>query len=113
MNLKILIIAAVLSSTLNPALATADNKTDSMSGMKASESSAPIQSRGEITKINADKRKITLNHEPIPELNWPRMTMGFPLASGVSLEGFAIGDTVEFTLAPASKGQQVTSIRKP
>jgi Cu(I)/Ag(I) efflux system periplasmic protein CusF len=95
MNLKTLMMAAVFGLTLSPVLALAE--TDS---------------RGVITEINAEKRKVTLNHEPIPELNWPRMTMGFSVAPDVELEGLSKGDAVTFTLKPAGKGQQVTAINK-
>ena len=50
--------------------------------------------------------------EPIPELNWPSMTMGFPVAPEVKLEGVSKGDTVIFTLTPSGSGQQVTGISK-
>lgn len=112
MNLKTLMIAAVFGLTLNPVLAVAETGKDSMSGMDTKESTGPIQSRGVITAINVEKRKVTLNHEPIPELNWPRMTMGFSVAPEVDLDGLSKDDSVAFTLKPAGKGQQVTAISK-
>lgn len=112
MNLKPLMIAAVFGLTLSPALAVADKNMNAMPGMDAKESAGPIQSRGVITAINPEKRKITLNHEPIPELNWPRMTMGFSVAPEVDLNALSKDDPVAFTLTPAGKGQQVTSISK-
>ncbi|EDM49539.1 efflux RND transporter periplasmic adaptor subunit [Marinobacter algicola] len=91
----------------------ADNGMNSMSGMDTNEAAGPIQSRGVITEINTEKRKVTLNHEPIPALNWPSMTMGFSVAPEVTLDGLSKDDTVVFTLTPAGKGQQVTSITRP
>ncbi|WP_148863291.1 copper-binding protein [Marinobacter fonticola] len=112
MNLKTLTMAVVFGLTLGPALTVADSNMGSMSGMDKKESTGPVQSRGVITAINTEKRKITLNHEPIPELNWPSMTMGFPVAPEVNLEGLGKNDSVFFTLTPAGKGQQITNIRK-
>lgn len=112
MNLKTLMMAAVFGLTLNPALAMAETSMDSMSGMDTKESAGPVQSRGVITAINTEKRKVTLSHEPIPELNWPRMTMGFSVAPEVKLDGLSKNDPVVFTLTPAGKGQQVTAISK-
>ncbi|AZT82233.1 copper-binding protein [Marinobacter sp. NP-4(2019)] len=112
MNLKTLMTAVVFGLTLGPALAVAGNSMDSMSGMDTKESAGPVQSRGVITAINTEKRKVTLNHEPIPELNWPRMTMGFSVAPEVDLNGLQKNDSVAFTLTPADKGQQVTAISK-
>lgn len=112
MNLKTLMMAAVFGLTLTPVLAVAETTMDSMSGMDKKESAGPVQGRGVITAINTEKRKVTLNHEPIPELDWPRMTMGFSVAPEVDLDGLSKDDAVAFTLTPAGKGQQVTAISK-
>ncbi len=112
MNLNNLMTAVVFGLSLGPGLAVADSNMDSMSGMDTKESASPVQSRGVITAINIEKRKVTLNHEPIPELNWPSMTMGFSVAPEVKLEGLGKDDAVVFTLPPAGKRQQVTAISK-
>lgn len=112
MNVKTLMIAAVFGLTLGPALAVADSGMGSMSGMDAKASAGPVQSRGVIKAINTQQRKVTLAHEPIPELNWPRMTMGFAVAPGLDLSGLSKGDSVAFALTPTGKGQQVTAISK-
>lgn len=112
MKLKNLMTAVVFGLSLGPVLAAADNNMGAMSGMDTKESAGPVQSRGVITAINIEKRKVTLNHEPIPELNWPSMTMGFSVAPDVDLEGLSKDDSVAFTLTPAEKGQQVTAISK-
>ena len=112
MKLKNLMTAVVFGLSLGPVLAAADNNMGSMSGMDTKESAGPVQSRVVITMINTENRKVTLKHEPIPALNWPGMTMGFPVAPEVDLDALDKGDKVVFTLAPAGKGQQVTSIRK-
>lgn len=112
LNPKSLITAMVFGLALGPVLAVADEHMDGMSGMDTQETAGPVQSRGVITAINPQKRKVTLDHEPIPELNWPRMKMGFSVAPGVELEGLSKDDTVTFTLTPAGKGQQVTAISK-
>ena len=101
MKLKTLMTAVVFGLSLGPALAAADNNMGSMSGMDTKESAGPVQSRGVITMINTENRKVTLKHEPIPALNWPGMTMGFPVAPEVDLDALDKGDKVVFTLAPA------------
>lgn len=112
MKLKNLMMTIVFGLSLGTGLAAAESNMGSMTGMDAKESAAPIQSQGVITAMDTDKRKITLKHEPIPELNWPSMTMGFPVAPEVNLEGVSKGDTVTFTLTPSGSGQQVTGINK-
>ena len=86
MKLKNLMTAVVFGLSLGPVLAAADNNMGSMSGMDTKESAGPVQSRGVITMINTENRKVTLKHEPIPALNWPGMTMGFPVAPEVDLD---------------------------
>ena len=49
--------------------------------------------------------ELMIEHEEIPHfvgasgdtVGMNEMTMGFPVAEGVSLEGFAVGDSVQFT----------------
>ena len=60
----------------------------------------PDEARGEghINRIDADKRVINLDHEPIPELDWPAMTMDFQIAGDVDLSGLEAGNQVRFSL---------------
>lgn len=78
----------------------------------ASAMAEPIQSKGVVTAVNPDKQKITLNHDPIPELGWPQMTMGFSVAPEVDLGGLTKGDKVTFSLVPEGKSQTITDISK-
>ncbi|MDC0662345.1 copper-binding protein [Marinobacter sp. SS21] len=112
MHLNTLLTVLVLGSTVAPSLAVAEDTHGSMPGMATQASMDPVQGRGVITAINADKRQVTLDHEPIAELNWPRMTMGFSIAPEVDLDGLNKGDVVTFTLTPTGKGQQLTTISK-
>tara|TARA_R110002051_G_scaffold32974_2_gene74418 strand:- start:463 stop:2004 length:1542 start_codon:yes stop_codon:yes gene_type:complete len=41
-------------------------------------------------------RSITLAHGPVPALQWPAMTMTFPVAGAVPLGGISAGDQVDF-----------------
>lgn len=72
-----------------------------------------ISGVGRITELDAGNASITLDHDPIPELGWPRMTMGFSVAPEVNLDGLSKDDRVIFTLATVGKGQQVTAISRP
>lgn len=66
---------------------------------------------------------LQIHHEPIETLvnpngtvGMPAMIMPFPVAKGVSLDGLAVGDAVEFTFAhwtkPGSRGYEVRTIAK-
>ena len=53
---------------------------------------------GVVNTIDADKKKIHITHEPMPSLNWPKMTMELPVTKRVDLGGVKVGDKVDFTL---------------
>lgn len=54
--------------------------------------------RGKVIEIDAKSGKLTLAHEPIEELGWPAMTMGFKVKDSKQLEKLKAGDEVEFAL---------------
>jgi membrane fusion protein, copper/silver efflux system len=54
--------------------------------------------RGTITAIDAAKGHVELDHEPIPSMQWPRMTMEFLVEDKSQLGKLKAGDTVEFRL---------------
>lgn len=54
--------------------------------------------RGKVVDIDVKKSYVTLNHEPIEELGWPSMTMGFKVKDKKQIINFKAGDEVEFDL---------------
>lgn len=65
---------------------------------------------GTVTAIDMAAGKVTLDHAPIPETNWPAMTMGFEAAPEM-LEKIAVGDKVAFEMTMSGDDARVTSIR--
>jgi Cu(I)/Ag(I) efflux system membrane fusion protein len=65
---------------------------------------------GRIEKIASDS--VTLNHGPVPALNWPAMTMTFRLADPAIGKGFMPGDRVRFTFDQPPEGPTVRSITR-
>jgi Cu/Ag efflux protein CusF len=59
---------------------------------------------GTVNAVMAAERKINISHDPIPELEWPEMTMDFRLADAVSLEGIEAGARVTFQLRKGENG---------
>ncbi|MDR3213658.1 MAG: copper-binding protein [Azoarcus sp.] len=55
--------------------------------------------QGVVEKIDLDKQRLTLSHDPIPTLNWPGMTMPFNVADPALLKNLKVGDKVAFDLA--------------
>lgn len=59
---------------------------------------------GVLNGIQASERKINVTHQPIAELGWPAMTMDFPVADAVALDGLAPGVPITFTLTRGENG---------
>lgn len=65
---------------------------------------------GTVVALNAAGKKITFDHGPMPEINWPAMKMEFPVASSVDLSKVKTGDKVRFTLTGSGQNYTVQSI---
>ncbi len=68
------------------------------------------QTSGTIVKITADG--VTLQHQAIPALRWPAMTMTFRPADPALLRGLKRGDRVHFSFDQTSKGVILRTIAK-
>ncbi|MGS2874044.1 copper-binding protein [Enterobacter huaxiensis] len=66
------------------------------------------QGHGVIQSVS--KNSVMLQHDAIPELKWPAMTMPFTLSAGAELNGAKPGDEVTFTLERAGDGFQIVSL---
>ena len=88
-----------------------DNATAAMGKMEPD--AAPVQARssGTITALDQEAGKVTLNHEAIPEAEWPAMTMGFD-ADPALLGDLEVGDRVAFDVEIAGSSGKVTAISK-
>lgn len=53
---------------------------------------------GVIHSVSKLNRIVNLTHAPIPELNWPEMTMDLAVAKDVDLNTLKAGDKVKFHL---------------
>ena len=87
----------------------------SIDGTMSMASDGPAEMRtytatGRVTKIAG--ASITLNHAPVPALEWPSMVMPFALADAALVDGIEPGDTVEFTFSQHDTGPRIESIRK-
>ena len=50
--------------------------------------------------VDAAKGRVELDHEPIPSMQWPRMTMDFMVEDRAQLAKLKKGQAVEFELRP-------------
>ncbi|WP_333850692.1 copper-binding protein [Leclercia sp.] len=66
------------------------------------------QGQGVIRAIDA--RALVIEHDAIPALKWPAMTMPFAFSADVDLSAVKPGDRVTFTLVRAGDGFQIISL---
>ncbi|AYV22274.1 efflux RND transporter periplasmic adaptor subunit [Vibrio mediterranei] len=64
-----------------------------------------VWAQGEITSVMAGHNMLTINHQPVPEWDWPGMTMDFTVDKGVNLNTLQSGQQVEFEMAKTDSGQ--------
>jgi Cu(I)/Ag(I) efflux system membrane fusion protein len=56
--------------------------------------------RGKVNAVDAGKGFVELDHDPIPSMKWPAMTMGFAVENKAQLGGIKRGDAVDFEVRP-------------
>ncbi len=66
---------------------------------------------GMITQVDAAKGELEMQHEPIPSLDWPGMTMAFTVKDPAILKGLKKGEQVEFDLVKEDGDFPVVAIR--
>ncbi len=76
----------------------------------AAATAAEHSTRGRVTEI--DGATITLDHEPVPALKWPAMTMPFQLAMPDAARGLKPGDAVRFRFRQQGDEHIVTAIER-
>ena len=56
-----------------------------MPGMGKAKQATTATGTGTVTAVNIQNRKVTLDHGPIPDINWPAIKMEFATAPSVDL----------------------------
>ncbi|MCB1820597.1 MAG: efflux RND transporter periplasmic adaptor subunit [Candidatus Competibacteraceae bacterium] len=64
-----------------------------------------IWTEGVINTVERETRTLNVTHEPIPELKWPTMTMDFPVAKGVKLDGLQPESRMRFRISEGEDGR--------
>jgi Cu(I)/Ag(I) efflux system protein CusF len=99
-----------------PAMASAPAMTpapaaDNMAGMPMAAGAKMAKGTGTVTAVDSAGGTVTIAHGPIPEANWPAMTMGFKAAPALA-QGVKAGDKVAFDLKLENGGGELTAISK-
>ena len=102
------LIAGSLAISSGASFAQMGNMPMSKDAPKAAAKTAA--GTGTVIALNAAGKKITFDHGPMPEIDWPAMKMEFPVASSVDLSKVKTGDKVRFTLTGSGKNYTVQSI---
>lgn len=71
-----------------------------------------IPGRGVVLTIDRANSTVKMNHDPIPGLNWPRMTMPFRLKKSALADQVKEGDAVEFFLEKSGSDYVIVKWRK-
>ena len=88
-------------------------KTDDKKAEAAAPAAAGIAGTGTVNSVDAAANSISLTHDPIKALGWPKMKMTFTVEKGVDLSGVKAGDSVNFTLKDVGGDDyNVSSIKK-
>ena len=66
---------------------------------------------GTITAIDPVAKSITIDHGPVPALEWPAMTMTFQ-AGTVDLGRFNVGDPVAFEFSASGMTATITTLTR-
>ncbi|WP_324827782.1 copper-binding protein [Qipengyuania zhejiangensis] len=66
---------------------------------------------GTVTAIDAEAGTITVDHGPVPAIEWPAMTMAFEADEQLRSE-VSLGEGIAFEFRTGSEGNVITSITK-
>jgi Cu/Ag efflux protein CusF len=73
--------------------------------------SAQEYTSGEVTKIDAAQKKLTIKHDELTNLDMPAMTMVFVVAEDSMIEKVEVGQKIEFTADRVNGRITVTDIK--
>lgn len=76
----------------------------------AKASAGQLDHSGEVRRVNADTKKITIAHGPLKAFDMPAMTMAFAVKDAALLAKVKQGDKVRFGLEKAGEDLLITRI---
>lgn len=103
--------AVTTSDAADNMAAVTGNMSSGMGNMAMAAGTKMAKGSGTVTEIDRSAGTVTLDHGPIPEANWPAMTMAFK-AKPELLDGVKVGDKVAFELALKDGAGEVTAIKR-
>ncbi|MEC9342211.1 MAG: copper-binding protein [Pseudomonadota bacterium] len=74
--------------------------------------SATEYTKGEVTKVDAKQKKLTIKHEELKNLDMPAMKMVFVVADDAMIDKVKEGQTIEFIAERVNGRITVTEIKE-
>ena len=102
-------VAAPIVASAAASAAAAPAMAPTAASSPASAPALLYQATGKVIEIEDDV--ITLQHEPVPALKWPGMTMPFNMRSADVAKGLKPGQAIEFTFSKGEAGFVITHIK--
>jgi len=93
-------------------MAKANPQSSSLAEKPVADSGATITATGIVQSIDKANGKVTLIHDPITALGWPKMTMFFRLKDTALADQITQGDAVQFDLEKSASGYVISSFKK-
>lgn len=106
-------LGLTLVVTLIPALSQAGEASERAPAFR--EIAAPsglIRAQGIVLEVDREEAAIKINHDPIPAMNWPRMTMRFSLKDSSLARDVSKGDVVEFLFEGTGPDYTIVKMQK-
>lgn len=72
---------------------------------------ATHQATGVVKKVDAARGTVTLQHDPIASLGWPKMTMAFKVLDGRILSGLKPDAKIAFRIEKLGSDYVITSVQ--
>ncbi|MEO9061433.1 MAG: copper-binding protein [Nitrosospira sp.] len=99
-------LPAALSTNARTFVANASQTT------KMASSKGLISGKGVLLKVDRVNATVKINHDPIPALDWPQMTMPFRLKERALADQVKEGDKVEFFLEKSGSDYVIVKWQK-
>lgn len=107
--LRVIVAAAALCTTV---MASQAAESAPAASTKASAAApATFEGTGKLLDLDIPERLITVDHDDMPNLGMPAMTMDFPVAASVDMGSMTAGQTVSFVLTVIDGILTVTELR--
>lgn len=72
---------------------------------------AQDMTKGEVTKVDARRNRVTIKHDALQNLDMPAMTMVFEVADPAMMERLSVGEPVNFTADRVNGKLTVTELQ--